>query len=338
MAIPYRTRKMIQRVCLIVLAVLLALALVFGCWLLWLHKFIRYTADGAVLDFDMPPMSQDGQLAVPPVQQETIPIYYNEGDNAINTDKELTQLVGYYITAEDLQNIEEVKAQVRNLPNGTPVMVDVKSIYGSFYYSSSVSDLRNSAIDTAAMDQLLQQLKQSGAYTIARLPALRDKAYGLEHDEDGVFHSSRGYLWMDDEGCYWLNPSREGTISHIVAIVNELKNLGFNEVVFYDFRFPETSNIYVEGDQSKAIATAAQNLVTACATDYFAVSFVGKADFPLPEGRSRLYVESSVAAEAAGLAERTGLEDPLTRLVFLTENHDTRFDAYSVLRPISGAH
>lgn len=338
MAIPYRTRRLLRRIAVTALILLLVGVLVWGCWLLWLHKHIRYTTGGAVLDFDMPPISQDGALALPPEQQETVSIYYNEGDNAVNTSKDLSQLIGYYITAEDLLDIPALKGQLKALPTGTPVMIDVKNIYGRFYYSSGITASRSDGIDAQAMDELIEYLDQSGAYIIARLPALRDKEYGLEHDEDGVFHSSRGYLWMDEEGCYWLNPSREGTLSHLTRTVNELKGLGFDEVVLADFHFPETDNIYVEGSMDEAIATAAQTLVTTCASDYFAVSFVGSASFPLPEGRTRLYVESAEAAEAAGIAQQTGFEDPAVKLVFLTENHDTRFEAYSVMRPISAAH
>ena len=47
---------------------------------------------------------------------------------------------------------------------------------------------------------------------------------------------------------------------------------------------------------------------------------------------------SSAAAQAESIAQQTGLEDPTTRLVFLTEIHDTRFDAYCVLRPLDAAH
>lgn len=338
MTIPYRTRRILRRIGLTALVVVLTALLVWGCWLLWLHKHIRYTADGAVLDFEMDPVSQDGQLALPPEDQEMISIYYNEGDNAINTSKELTQLVGYYITGQDLQDIPAVKSQLQTLPSGTPVMIDVKNIYGGFYYSSGVSAARSDSIDPQAVDELIKYLNQSGAYVMARLPALRDKAYGLEYDEDGIFHSSRGYLWVDEEGCYWLNPTREGTLNYLTRTITELKGLGFDEVVLADFQIPRADNTYFEGDRDEALATAAKTLVTTCGSDYFAVSFAGEAGFPLPEGRTRLYVESAVAADVQTVAQQTGLADPVTRLVFLTENHDTRFDAYSVLRPIMAAH
>ena len=41
---------------------------------------------------------------------------------------------------------------------------------------------------------------------------------------------------------------------------------------------------------------------------------------------------------AAAMAENSGVEDTAVKLVFITELHDTRFDVYSVLRPLSAAH
>jgi hypothetical protein len=139
---------------------------------------------------------------------------------------------------------------------------------------------------------------------------------------------------MDEERCYWLNPNAEGTLTYLISIVTELRTLGFDEVVFTDFRIPDTDAIYFEEDRAETIRKAAEDLVRICTTDRFALSFVGNEIFPLPEGRSRLYAENVAAAEAAALAQRLGLENPQSRLVFLTDLKDTRYDAYGVLRPL----
>ena len=101
-----------------------------------------------------------------------------------------------------------------------------------------------------------------------------------------------------------------------------------------DFRFPDTSGIVFSGDKTEALTGAAKTLVTTCATDRFAVSFVVEMPFQLPVGRCRMYKQNVPAAQVEQIAQESGLETPLTHLVFLTDVHDTRFDAYSVLRPL----
>lgn len=340
MNIPYRTRYTLKRAAIISLIVLLTAALAFTCWFVWLKRYVVYTRDnGAILNMTLSAQIDDGQEALPPSQQETVSIFYNEGDNAINTGKELTQLNGYYADAQALrEGISTVQTQIKALPVDVPIMLDVKSPRGNFFYSSTVNGNRDSTVDTEAMDTLISQLSSTGRYLIARLPALRDRDYGLHNVSDGVFDSRGAYLYQDDDGCYWLNPSRQGTVSYLVQIVTELKNLGFDEVVFDDFCFPDTQYKSFDGDEAEALATAAKTLVTTCATERFAVSFVQQAGFTLPDGRSRLYMQSAAAADAANLAQQTGIADTALRLVFLTENHDTRFETYSVLRPLDAAH
>lgn len=340
MKIPYRTQQILLRVALIALAILVVGGLIFFCWFTWLQRYVIYTRDqGAIVDMNLNPSVALGEPAVPETDKEEISVYYNEGDNAINVSKELVQITGYYADRVALEkSIDEVLAQANALPYGTPIMLDVKSPKGNFFYSSTVSSNYNPDLDTAKMDNLIKTLDKRGMYLIARLPSLRDYYFGLEKTANGLFVASGSHLWADDDYCYWLDPTKEGTITYLVQIVTELKQLGFDEVVFDEFRFPDTDNLKFSADRDQAITEAAKTLVDSCATDNFAVSFVGTATFPLPEGRARLYLTDGVAAQADAIAQQTGLANPAISLVFLTEIHDTRFDAYSVLRPLEAAH
>ncbi len=339
MTIPYRTKRRLLRLALALLAILVLVGVCLICWLLWANRYVIYTRDeGARLDFSLPPIAA-GETADPDPDVDDISIYYNEGDDAINTGTELTLLSGYYVDPELLKkDMGSVRAQIQALPEQTPVMIDVKNIYGNFYYSSSVSTARSSEVDVEQMDSLIQYLNSGNRYTIARLPAFRDKNRGLSHDEDGVLHSSRGYLWMDEEGCYWLDPARPGALQYVVQITEELKKLGFDEVVYTDFVYPETEDIYVEGSMRQNLTSAANTLAATCATERFAVSFVNEVGFALPEGRTRLYLENIQAADLEKVVAESGLATPDISIVFLTELYDTRFEDYGTMRPLSGAH
>lgn len=338
MIVPYRTRSFLKSLGVTVLVIAVVLFAIWACWLAWLNRYVLYTRDrGAVLDFSQSTQQLGGTVAVAPEIEDPITIYYNEGENTISTSTELSQLIGYYVTAQELEkDISAVWEQIRQLPKETPIMLDVKSIYGNFFYSSTVSENRNTDIDTAQMDELISNITSGGYYTIARLPALRDRLYGLNHVQDGL-PVAAGYLWMDDYGCYWLNPSSDGTVSYLAQIANELKSLGFDEVVFADYYFPSASSIVYQGDKAEALAKTAQTLVNSCGSDSFTVSFTVSTVFSAPDGRSRMYLTDTAAADAAKTAEQFGFEDPDARVVFLTDVHDTRFDSYSVLRPLEDA-
>ena len=335
MNIPYRTRMALGRLAVILLALLLVGGLIWAGWVFWLSRFVVYTQDGAKIDFSLSENVSTGIPALAPEPGETVAVSYN--DTGAVTTTELGPLIGYYVEDAALEDIEKVKADISALPGGTAIMVNVKNIRGGFYYSSSVSQTRSSAIDTAAMDEFIGWLKKSGMYTIACVPALRDREYGLNHTNDGIHHSSRGYLWMDDQGCYWLNPSSGNILNYLTQTVNELKGLGFNEVLLTDFAIPDSTNIYFDGDKAQALTNAASTIVTSCASGSFAVSFAGSG-FTLPEGRCRLYLENVEPSGIAAAVESSGVADPLIQLVFVTTLYDTRFEEYSALRPLSSAH
>lgn len=337
MILSYRTKRVFKRIlgALAVIAVVLAVACL--CWFLWVQRFIVYTADGKVkLDFNLPPIGS-GQLATPPDRTD-VTIRFDQHEDMVGGSTALAQMKGYYVELADLQNVDAVVAEIQALPAETAVMVDVKGMRGDFYYSSAISSKRSSSIDPEKMDELINYLNRTGRYAIARISALKDYDYGLHHVPDGVHHASGGYLYMDDDSCYWLHPASQGTLSYLTQIIMELRSLGFDEVVLDEFRFPDTTKIMVNGNKEEMLTNAAKVLLSACATDRFAVSFVRSVPFTMPEGRTRLYVEGMDALQAAGFAPNSGVPDTAVNLVFLTELHDTRFDVYSVMRPLSGAH
>ncbi len=337
MTISFRTRRALRSAGIIILVVLLAAVLVLGCWFLWLSRFQVFSRDGSVrLDLDGSRPGLSAEQALPPEEEETVSIYYNEGENAINTSKELTQLVGYYVTEQELyEDAPGVLAKIKTLPTGSTLMIDVKNNQGEFFYSSAVGTHRASRIDPAVMDQIIEALQKNKIYAIARFPAMVDYYFGLNNVPYGLHHSSGLYLWNDEDGCYWLNPASQGTISYWIQIITELRDLGFDEVVLSSYCFPETTNIQFSGDKAQTLSQTAQTLVTTCARESFAVSFVRQAEYTHPAGRSRQYRTDVAAANAASVAAEITFADPLVGLVFLTDVHDTRFDAYSVLRPLS---
>ena len=100
MSIPYRHRRILNRVGIAALILLLVFLVVWLCWVIWLQRYVVYTSSGAKLDFSQSSYEISGVEAAPPKADMEVSIFYNEGADAIDTAKEMTQLSGYYIPGD----------------------------------------------------------------------------------------------------------------------------------------------------------------------------------------------------------------------------------------------
>lgn len=345
MIFSYRTRRVLKRLLILLLALALIGVGVLICWMLWLQRYVVYTPNGAILDFDKPLQYAPGQIVTPTEPLPTVNINYGKPEDQEQPKVELERFSGYYVTLETLlSDFDNISQKLRKFPSGTTILLDVKSVSSYSYFSTDVG-MRATDFDTTKLDSLISGLRQRGHYLIARIPAFQEYRYILENERDRVpdglpKDGGNGSLWLDADGpCYWMNPAREGTVSYLIQTISELRQRGFNEVVLDDFRFPRTDMIPFILMEDQVLIDAADTIVKACATDSFCVSFVrSKPDLPLPEGRTRLYIENATMLDAPVLLEQSGFTDPIPRVVFLTDSGDTRFDEYCVLRPIEMAH
>ena len=338
--LTFETRRKLLKAGKIALVAALILTVIWACWMVWLDRHVFYTRDGAVVDFGLTEESYGhGTLAEPPEEQVTASIYYDIGMSSEELAHMLTRMDGYYIDAEMLvKDIDTVRAAVSVLPVGSAVMVELKNIKGNFYYSTTLQGSKTvKDVDIEAIDRLIADMNERNLYTIATVPAFRDRAYGLSHTNNGLpFVGGGGALWLDEQNCYWLNPGKSGTMTYLQNIAAELRNLGFDEIMFTDFRFPDTDQLDYSGNKSEAIQKAAQTLVEKCSTDTFAVSFLTTGStVKAVDGRSRLYLENVSASAAASAAAKQETEDPSINVVFLTDSFDTRYEEFGVLRPIT---
>ena len=334
----FTTRRRIQRIALFSMIGILVLTLVWICWVVWVGRYVVYSQDGAKINMDLPQYMSGGQVAIPPNENETVPVYINEGSDAINVSTDLSQINGFYIDTDTLQNeMASTMNTISMLPTGTAVMVELKNIWGTFLYSSSLSEATVSTkLDTTTVDNLITEINSKNLYTIAMIPAFRERYYCLNHSSAGLEVTRRTHLWEDNDKCYWLDPTDNSALNWIMSIVEELKALGFDEVVFTEFRMPSTDGIYFNGDRNEAIAKAAATIVKECAGENFAISFMtDDPAFQLPEGgRCRIYLQNVSAKDVAAAAARLQVADQKVNIVFIANTNDTRYDAFSSLRPI----
>ena len=307
MNIPYRTQRVLNRVGTVLLVLLVVGLIAWLCWVMWLQRYVVYTDEGASLDFGQSSNDVVGEEAIPPVAEANVSIFYNEGANAIDTTNDLKQLSGYYITSDMVkEDYDNVLLQVERLSSGTPVMIEMKGPFGSFYYNTKLSGATISqSTDIAAYEALVSKMMSKGLYTIAQISSLRDREFGLNNVSSGLFLPSKKALWADEAGMYWLDPTKSSTTTWISQVVMELKNMGFNEVMLADFCFPNSTAYLFEGDKTEALKSAASTLLSTCGSSDFVLSFgVSDPTFTLPGERCRLYINAATAGNISQVASR----------------------------------
>lgn len=343
MSIPYRTKRNLRRFFVTVLALVLFSILALLCWFLWLNRYVVYSQDGAIIDFNQSIHYAPGITPVPPEPSPTVTVHDKE-EEQIQEEilfQELQQFQGCFVSLEQLmQHFSHIRDQLAALPKGSTIVMELKDARSYALYSSEhVTPMKD--FDVSQVDQLVSELQEKGHYVIAMIPSFQEYYYILADEAERVPYGlpkvgGNGSLWLDRSGpCYWLNPASDGTLTYLIQLISELRGIGFDEVVLGNFNFPNTDQIAFEGDKLEILNETASTLVKTCSTDKFCVSFVRPtADLTLPKGRTRLYLTGVSAADADTEAAKTGLVNPSAQVVFITELSDTRYEEFSVLRPI----
>lgn len=328
----YRTRRLLRRALLTALWLVIIGLLLWACWMVWVQRYVVYTRDGVKIDMNRSTTDIAGEEARPPAPRDPVSIYFTPKEEITEMGAKLYQILGYYVPTDALlYDISAVSTQLDLLAPGSAVMLDLKSIYGNFFYSTKINGASVAeSINTKMVDNIIKKLTAGDYYTIARVPAFRE----MNFDTDACLSDEDGYPWHDEEYCVWLDPTNGQTMAYLIQICNEFRNLGFDEVVFCEFRFPDSSNYVFDSDLTKpqALAETAAALVSTCTAEGFAVSFEGDSSFVLPAGQSRLYLDGITAEQAASVAATIPVTDPVANIVFKAISNDTRYNAFSALR------
>ena len=334
----YRNKRLLKRTLLIALAVLLGILALIVCRFIYLGRFVTYDNAGAHLDYEQHLTAT--RAPEPAVSDEDFS-FDTVLDAASEEDGDTAQtakLTGYYITTTMLASgVDQVRAALSQADDYNAVMVDVKSIFGSFYYSTAISGAAKATVlDIKQVDQLIAELaQQKGVTLIARVPAFSDPEYALKHQSQAL-PLYNGALWTDEHDCYWLNPYSNDVQGYLTSIALELAGLGFDEVLFDNFYVPSDSSIVWDTEAITPVAAledCAENL-TANLTGSSIRLALGTSVPSVAQYASRVFVTTERANDVLSMTEV--LPDPATQLVFVTTSHDTRFDASGVIRPLLG--
>lgn len=333
--IPYRRGLFLKKLLRIVLIAGLSLLVLSVLLLIYLEPYVTYDRNGAHLSLrgeQAQPTPSDEMVSRPQISDATILF-----EEKPQSDKTILEQGGYYITTAMLQEPQAVLEEVRQMNAPCAIMLEVKSIFGNFYYSTAITGAQTADVDVQAVDELIAYLRRNGFYMIAVVPAFRDYNFALENTACGL-PLSGGALWMDSAGCYWLDPANTTVLSYAMQIARELSSLGFHEVAYSDFLFPDSSNISYTSELSHdaLIEQAASQLTNFFTGSNLTVSFVTeRMDFPAKACTGRLYITDADGSKVERYAQAyEAVDAAMQELVFLANSRDSRFNDYATLRPL----
>lgn len=336
--LSYRNKRRVKKLLLVL--VVSAAVILSACLIrfIYLQRYLVYNQHQVTLDFEQN-IKREPRPAPPSWAQTPIEIITEAPmeQEVASTDVPMAKLQGYYITMDMLQDVNKLTEAISKLEEPQTILIDLKSIYGNFYYSSGTYGATTANADIAAIDSLIETLSSmKNLYLIARIPSLSDNNFALANQSSGLPLRS-GALWMDRHACYWLDPMSATVQEYLASIAEELAAMGFDEIVFDQFEIPTSENIVYKSDltREEAAAEAAKSLKAMLETTPIRVSF-GSSNKSVAEHSDRIYLATEDGSSVAGLVDsvKEPMEDPSVQIVFLTNSRDTRFNDYGVLRPV----
>ena len=158
-----------------------------------------------------------------------------------------------YLTAPSAGWEERVASIIekRKTEGLNAVVIDIKDSYGVVGYDTKVETAVKYDLKTRYVKDLpglVKRLHDEGIYVIARIAVFEDTALAKARPEiatqDGVklkaagMNSSKKTIWQDRKKLSWIDPSSQEAWEYNIALANEVKDIGFDEVNFDYVRFP----------------------------------------------------------------------------------------------------
>ena len=88
----------------------------------------------------------------------------------------------------------------------------------------------------------LRTITDSDCYSVALVSALCDNAFAIGRPEGAICYPGGG-LWHDKFGRNWLDGGQQATIDYLCGLAKECQELGFDEILLEQFRYPIEGNL-----------------------------------------------------------------------------------------------
>ena len=252
----YHGRTSGKKIALIV--VMLLLLLISGGYLL-LQDYIVYESDGSI-SLDLPffhwfekdwEEDDGGELPI-----EILPGGDEDGEDDGQEPPVEEHMEGETLSAQDLCRGNYA------LSAGTDtVVVEMKGFNGMFAYDSRQATSQAVEKDSVAQSAVSQALEGEERKAVARVGCFHDSFHAYADMTGAGICQPSGFIWYDNLRSHWMDPSKEGTVTYMAAVLQECASMGFDEILLTDFTYPTEGSL--SGiDYSYMTVTKAQALLS----------------------------------------------------------------------------
>lgn len=158
-------------------------------------------------------------------------------------------------------------------------VLTLKDTSGNIYYASQVAAAAGSIVESPLdAGHIASILREEEIIPVAQIAAFKDPI-SPRTDPSMAIHYNGDALWLDAQknGNPWLNPYSTAAVEYVGDLVEEVQQLGFEQVVVTNVQFPKlskkqdygTTNGVSRADQLKADIAALQDRLSGKVTLWF---------------------------------------------------------------------
>ncbi len=289
----YRGRRRFRVVITVILSVLAALILALVLAFNILQQFVVYESDGVSRQVPSAASATEDEEAAtvtatpaPTFERVEGEVIY-EAEDFSDTDlggwEELTSTQALYIPMEDVTSVTSLATAVTKAQAGsyTGVVMQMKDATGRLAWDSQTDiALGYNTGGSTDVTETIAQLHELGLTVAAQISCCADTLLGTRN-WTVTLQDATGGTYTDDDGVVWLDPYNRTVRSYLIGLIEELIEMGFDEIILADLYHPivgedETigysTTLYTDASPVTAICLLGQHLVEAAEGTGTAVS------------------------------------------------------------------
>lgn len=243
----YRGKEKSGRLATLIVSIFVLLVL-FAVWLFYdLQQYMVYDKDGARLvlpaERAAPADAAPRPAAVPamagaPVEVELIVDPADYSGLVSDAGADIGTIKARFVRAEALTGTLLSAFISGGLGDYDALVLELKPSSGLLAYRSAVPLTDSYGLNgTLELQGYAEQLKDRGVRLIAQLSALPDAALAVRDAPIALKNAQSGGVYTEN-GTAWLDPYNDAVRSYLSALMAELKELGFDEVLFDGLYLP----------------------------------------------------------------------------------------------------